>query len=172
VGVLIAGMVVMATFLLTSAVMFGTFLATTVSQGQSLKELTEMNQKRAGSALSITAASVDSPGGTDVTVQAGNTGNQSVTRFGEMDVILRYTDVDDKAVLTYLRYSSIVLGDNQWTVAVTGVQPDSFNPKMWDPGESLPLDLRVNPAIKSGTPAQVVVGTPWGVSDLSSVVNP
>ena len=171
-GTVLAGMVVITTFLLTSALLFGTFLSTSVSQGESLKVLTHLSSKRLGSALTITSASVVTPGGPDVAVQVDNSGSQSVVRFGELDVILKYTDTDNNAALRYLPYTSGPVGNNQWTIATTGVQPDSFNPGMWDPGETLPIDLRVSPAIKAGTAAEVVVGTPWGVNDNSSVVNP
>ena len=167
----LAGMVVIATFLLTSFLLFGTFLSTSVSQGESLKVLTDISSKRLGSALTITSASVVTPGGADVALQVNNSGSQSVVRFGELDVILKYTDTANNAALRYLPYTSGALS-NKWTIATTGVQPDSFNPGMWDPGESLPIDLRVSPAIKAGTAAEVVVGTPWGVNDNSSVVNP
>ena len=168
----IAGMVVIATFLLTSVLMFGTFLSTSVSQGESLKVLTDVSSKRLGSGLTITNASVVTPGGPDVAVQVDNSGSQSVVRFGELDVIPKYTDTANNAAFKYLAYTTGALGNNQWTIATTGVQPDSFNPGMWDPGESLPIDLRVSPAIKTGAAAEVVVGTPWGVNDNSSVVNP
>ena len=168
----IAGMVVITTFLLTSVMMFGAFLTTSVSQGESLRVLTHVSNKRLGSGLTIESASVVTPAGPDVAVQVDNSGNQSVVRFDELDVILKYTDTDNIAALTYLPYTSGALGNNQWTIATTGVQPDSFNPGMWDPGEILPIDLRVSPAIKAGTAAEVVVGTPWGVNDKNSVVNP
>ena len=171
-GTVLAGMVVITTFLLASVLMFGAFLSASVSQGESLRVLTHVSSERLGSALTITSASVVTPAGPDVAVQVDNSGSQSVARFGDLDVILRYTDTDNTAALMYLAYTSGVLGSNQWTIATTGVQPDSFNPGMWDPGESLPIDLRVPPAIKSGTAAEVVVGTPWGVNDKSSVVNP
>ena len=171
-GTVLAGMVVITTFLLASVLMFGAFLSASVSQGESLRVLTHVSSERLGSALTITSASVVTPAGPDVAVQVDNSGSQSVARFGDLDVILRYTDTDNTAALMYLAYTSGVLGSNQWTIATTGVQPDNFNPGMWDPGETLPIDLRGSPAIKSGIAAEVVVGTPWGVNDKSSVVNP
>ena len=45
----LAGMLVMTTFLLTSVMMFGTFLSTSVSQGESLKALAGVSIKRLGS---------------------------------------------------------------------------------------------------------------------------
>ncbi len=98
--------------------------------------------------------------------------NFTVADFSEMDVIIQYTDTSDNLTLTYLGYNAGGLDDNEWTVAVTGVQPDSFNPRMWDSDEELTVDLRVSPAIKAGTTAFVVVATPWGVNDQSSITNP
>lgn len=100
-----------------------------------MRVLTHVSSERLGSALTITSASVVTPTGPDVAVQVDNSGSQSVARFGDLDVILKYTDTDNTAALMYLAYTSGVLGSNQWTIATTGVQPDNFNPGMWDPGE-------------------------------------
>ena len=89
-----------------------------------------------------------------------------------MDVIVKYTDESDNSVLTRLDYVSSGIGDNQWTLAGTGVTPDIFNPGIWDSDERMFIDLRVNPAVKSGTSALVVVGSPWAVADQTSVIAP
>ena len=171
-GIIIAGMVVVAMLLAASGVMFSTFLDTSVSGGQSLKKLTQDNIQRVGSALKIISLTFEQGGNTDLTGELDNTGSQSVFRFGEMDVVVKYTDSDDKSVLTHLLYVESGIGNNQWTLASTGVTPDSFNPNAWDSDESLFVDLRVDPAVKSGTAAVVVVGTPWAVSDQTSVNAP
>ena len=101
-----------------------------------------------------------------------HTGSESVFSFNDMDVILQYTDVSDNTTITYLRFDSVAAGVNEWTVPATGVQPDSFNPKVWDSDETLTIDIQVSPLIKSGTDAHVVVGTPQGVADQSNLTNP
>ena len=171
-GIIIAGLVVITMLLIASGVMFSTFLGTSVSGGQSLKELNQNNVHRAGSALHIASAAFEPGGNTDLTVQMDNTGSQSVFRFSEMDVIVRYTDSMDNSVLTRLDYVTSVLSNNKWTLSSTGVTPDSFNPNVWDSDESLFIDLRVDPSVKSGTSALVVVGTQWAVSDQTSVAAP
>ena len=171
-GIIIAGLVVVTMLLAASGVMSSTFLDTSVSGGQSLKELAQDNIQRVGSALKITSIVFESSGNTDLTVQLDNTGSQSVFRVGEMDVIVKYTDSSDNSVLTRLGYVESGIGNNQWTFASTGVTPDSFNPNAWDSDESLYADLRVDPAVKSGTSAIVVVGSPWAVSDQTSVDAP
>ena len=107
-----------------------------------------------------------------MTVNVDHTGSQSVARFGDMDVIVEYTNSSNNPVLTRLKYNAAAVGNNEWTISATGVQPDSFNPRFWDSDESLVIDLRVDPAVKSGTSALIVVGTPWAVSDQTSVSAP
>jgi len=172
VGILIAGILIITTFLVASSLMFGTILNGTVEQTQALKDLAVINKQLTGSALNITSAVVDTPGGGDVTVVVDNTGSESVFNFADMDVVIQYTDVSDNSRLTYLAFNSVSAGANEWTVPTTGVQPDSFNPNVWDSDEVLTIDIQVNPLIKSGAAALVVVGTPQGVADQSDLTNP
>jgi len=171
-GIIIAGLVVITMLLAASGVMFSTFLNSSVSGAQSLKDLNRANVQRHGSALNITNGAFDGSESKDLIISVDNTGSQSVARFGDMDVIVEYTDSSDKSVLTRLQYTDAAIGNNQWTVSATGVQPDSFNPRFWDSDESLYIDLRVNPAVKSGTSVLIVVGTPWAVADQSTVDAP
>jgi hypothetical protein len=162
-SVLIPGVLVIASFLLASVIMFGTFLTTSATQAQSLKELGKISQERVGSAISITSGSVTSSvtgSHTDMRLLVENTGSQSVVDFGQMDVIVQYTDAADNPVLSYLAYRPAGVGDNQWTNPVTGVTPDTFNPRIWDPDETFTIELRVAPDVKSGTSALVAVTTP------------
>ena len=170
-GNLLAGALVISTFLAASALMFSSFLTSSVTQAESLKDFTRSSQGLVGGALNITDAAVYPPGGGDVWVHVDNTGSRSVANFSQIDVIMQYTDTSDNLRLTYLDYNASGAGANQWTVSATGVQPDDFNPRIWDSDETLLFDLQVAPAVKPGTPALVVVGTPWGVSDQNSVDN-
>ncbi|GEM_PF-1974788 len=171
-GILIAGLVVITMLLVASGVMFSSFLETSVTGAQSLKEITQVSTERSGSALDITSGVFDGAAGKDLSVVVDNTGSQTVVQFGEMDVIVEYTDSSDNAVLTFLDYEALGIGNNKWTVPTTGVTPDTFNPGLWDSDENLFIDMRVDPAVKSGTAALVVVATPWGVSDQTSVSAP
>ena len=164
-GIIIAGMVVITMLLLSSGLMFSTFLDASVSGAQSLKDLTQGKVARLGSGLNIVSAAFYSGSDTDLTIQLENTGSQSVVRLGEMDVIIDYTDGSDTSVLTRLKYTTAAIGVGEWTLSVTGVTPDTFNPGIWDSDESMYIDLKVDPAVKSGTSALIVVSTPWAVSD-------
>ncbi|NQW23195.1 MAG: hypothetical protein HQ475_07115 [SAR202 cluster bacterium] len=160
------------TFLVASTLMFGSILNGSAQQSQALKEQAVVNQHLAGSALNITSATIGTSGSAYVRVSIDNTGSESVFDFSEMDVILKYTDDLDATNLTHLTFNSVSAGVNQWTVPVSGVQPDTFNPNAWDSDEVLTLDIQVTPSIKSGTSANIVVGTPQGVTDQSDLTNP
>lgn len=171
---LASGIIVIASFLLSSVIMFGTFLTMSTDQSQSLKDLGKISKEKLGSSISISSAAVagSSPGvSTDMTLQVNNTGSQSVADFSEMDVIIQYTDSSDNLVQKYLSYNAAGAGNNEWTNPVTGVTPDTFNPRMWDPDETFTIDLRVAPDVKSGTSALVVVSTPKAASDQTSISN-
>jgi hypothetical protein len=169
---LIPGLLIIASFLVASMIMFGTFLFISTTQSESLKDLGKVSRERVGSAIGISSASITSsaPGSsTDITVSVDNTGSQSVADFNQMDVIVQYTDSSDNLVRRSLGYNDSGIGNNQWTQGVPGVTPDILNPGMWDSDETFTMDLRVAPDVKSGTSAVIVVGTPQGASDQTSV---
>ena len=149
-------------------------MATSSTQAESIRDLGKLNQQKAGSEIRITSGIVTAsvPGShTDMTLLVDNIGSQSVQSFDEMDVIAQYTDSADATVLKYLAYSDGGPGDNQWTNPVTGIAPDTFNPRMWDPDETMTIELRVAPPVKQGTSALVVVNTPKAARDQTSVSN-
>jgi hypothetical protein len=171
---LIPGLLIIASFLVASMIMFGTFLFISTTQSESLKDLGKVSRERVGSAIGISSASITSsaPGSsTDISVSVDNTGSQSVADFNQMDVIVQYTDSSDNLVRRSLGYNDSGIGNNQWTQGVPGVTPDILNPGMWDSDETFTMDLRVAPDVKSGTSAVIVVGTPQGASDQTSVSN-
>jgi len=170
---LVPGMLVMITLLLSSALLFSSFLSSATSQAGSLRELAQSREAQVRSSIDITSAAVVTTyaTGTDVRVLVDNVGAQSVAEFNRLDVIVQYTDPSDNPVRKYLGYSSSGMADNQWTNSASGITPDSFNPRMWDPDEVFTIDLRVVPAIKTGTSAVVVVATPQAASDQTTVPN-
>ena len=171
---MISGVLIISSFLLASVLMFNAFLTTSSTQAQSIRNLGRLNQQKAGSEISITSGTVTASvtgSGTNMTLLVDNIGSQSVQSFDEMDLIVQYTDSAGVAVLKYLTYSDGGAGDNQWTNPVTGLTPDTFNPRMWDPDETMSIELRVAPSVKQGTSALVVVNTPRAARDQTSVSN-
>jgi hypothetical protein len=171
---LIPGLLIIASFIVASMIMFGTFLFVSITQSEALKDLGKISRERAGSAVSISSASITSAtlgSSSDITVSVDNTGSQSVADFSQMDVIVQYTDSSGNLVRRSLPYNDSSIGDNQWTQGAPGITPDILNPGMWDSDESFTIDLRVAPDVKSGTSAVIVVGTPQGTSDQTTVSN-
>ena len=154
--------------------MFGTFLATSDMQARSLKDLAKLNNDKVGSVISISSGSVTNTvtgASTDMRLLVKNSGSKLVADLSEIDVIVEYTDDSDNTVLKYLAYNSAAAGDNEWTKPVSGISPDTFNPNIWDPDETLTIDLKVVSSVKWGTPALVVVATPRAASDQISITN-
>lgn len=173
-SVVISGILVITSFILASVLMFGTFLTTSTTQSQSLKDLAKINREKVGSAIDITSGSVTSTvtgSNTDIRLLVGNTGSQLVPDLSEMDVIVQYTDDSGNLVLGYLTYNSGGAGDNEWTSPPGGIAPDDFNPNIWDPDEVLTIDLRVASSVKWDTSALVVVATARAATDQISVTN-
>lgn len=174
-SIVISGVLIISSFLLASVLMFGSFLTTSSTQAESIRNLGRLNQQKAGSEIRITSGTVTASvtgSGTDMTLLIDNTGSQSVQSFDEMDVIVQYTDITDTTVLKYLTYNDGGAGENQWTNPATGgITPDTYNPRMWDPDETMTIELRVLPLVKQGTWALVVVSTPKAAGDQTLVSN-
>ena len=74
-SITISGAIVMAVFLLVALLIFGAVLATTTTQGTSLREASDERLTQLAAGLSITSTSAaDSGDGTNVTVTGDNTG--------------------------------------------------------------------------------------------------
>ena len=168
----------MGTFLVVVAFTFTDVLGTSATQDASLREASELRASRVAAALSISNTSGSaSGGGTDVTASVYNQGSSSYGDFSRMDVLVQYTtDTGDREV-QHLKYVCKELcggagnpDQGEWTVS--GIDPDTYNPKMWDPDEVITVDILVSPAVKSNTAVLVAVVTPWGISDTSAVTNP
>lgn len=169
-SIVIPGGLIIATLLLTSVLLFGTSLNARAIQAQAFKEFADVNTERLGSAIDITSATASNlNNGTDVTVVVKNIGSGSIAIFDQMDVIMHYTTPPNVLVGTRLAYTTAnPPGDNLWTK--TGISPDSLNPGMWDPNETLTISLRVVPKIKDGTTGTLVIATPKGVTDSFPVL--
>lgn len=171
---LIPGILIIATFLLAAVIMFSTFLSISTTQSDSLKVMGQINRERAGSLISISSAGItgSSPGvSTDMSLEVDNIGSRSVADFGRMDVIVQYTDSSDNPVFRYVTYNPAGVGDDEWAIPEGGISPDTYNPGMWDPDETLTIDLRVTPDVKSGTQAVVTVSTPAAAGHQITVSN-
>jgi hypothetical protein len=75
---LIPGLLIIASFIVASMIMFGTFLFVSTTQSEALKDLGKVSRERAGGAISISSAGITSstPGSsTDIALSVDNTGS-------------------------------------------------------------------------------------------------
>lgn len=176
-SVVIAGSFVIVTFLLAAVVIFNTVLGTTSTQGASLREASDLRMSQVGGNISISSTSTgDTGGGTTITIAVDNPGAISYIGdsfngdFSRMDLLVDYTNTTGGQEVRRLTYVCKELcstaggpSANRWTI--TGLSPDTFNPKIWDPDETVTISSTIAPAVKTGVPGKVVVVVPDGVSD-------
>ena len=176
-SIVIAGAFVTVTFLLAAVVIFNTVLGTTSTQGASLREASDLRVSQVGGNISISSTSTgDTGGGTTLTLVVDNPGaisyigNDFNGDFSHMDVLAEYTNVTGSQEVKRLSYVCKALcgtsgspSGNEWTI--TGLSPDTFNPKIWDPDETATISSKLSPKVKTGVAGKVVVVVPDGVSD-------
>lgn len=97
-----------------------------------------------------------------------NTGQTKLADFDEWDVIVQYYDTGGSKVIKWLPYNSSTPGDNEWTVVGiyldTGGTPEVFEPNIFNPGEVMKIQLKLNPLVGDETTNLVTISTPNGVS--------
>lgn len=129
--------------------------------GQSLKqsETSIGEQNRTG--LTSTAESIDASG-TNITVTVLNNGQTDIGQFAQMDVVLQYFDEAGVRHSEWIPYTSGALGADTWTTGT--FTNDVFEPGILNPGESMQILVRVNPAVGHGTTNLAIIGTGNGVT--------
>ena len=155
-GILILGVFLVAVVLLSEAIV----VSNTV-MGDAVKVTAELAGERARTMLSLeTTTSATST--SSLTADVSNTGSTSISKYEKMDLIVDYERNDGTFVYGRLSYISGSPGNNQWTD--TSRTPDTFQPGMWDSGETLKLSAVLDPVQRSGTTGTVTVATPNGVA--------
>ncbi|MBI4305426.1 MAG: hypothetical protein HY678_03815 [Chloroflexi bacterium] len=111
-------------------------------------------------------------GGADLRLAARNTGNTSVLKFDNWDVIAHYkSSTSSSSVLVKrLTYTSAATpGDNEWNVR--GIYRDAvdevgetFGQDQLDPLEEIVIQARLQPAAATSTVGQLLVSTGQGVT--------
>ena len=159
-GINISVLVVLAVLTIVLAMMGSVSIISQTVVNVNLQEGIDLSGVRARTDLSIVTTSTS---GADLTVTVANTGATTVFDFAHMDFIVDYTEPSGGGtqVISRLTYTKGALGNNQWKK--TSVSPDDFEPGAWNPGETVTLDARLDPAPQTGTTGTVAVGTPNGV---------
>jgi len=175
VSIVLPGILVIGILLLATVQIFDTVLKTGADQGTSLREASAELSRRLRTAVSITSLSESqNAAGSDVTVVLKNSGAFSISQFSRMDVLVRYTTDPGALAIKRLSYVTGTPPANQWSLCsgsplVCSISPDTYNPNILDSDESATLTLRLEPQVKAATALTVVVVTPNGVYDSSTI---
>ena len=112
--------------------------------------------------------------GTIVQVTLENAGETKLEDFDKWDVIVQYYDASSNYLIKRLPYytkagDSGVWEDNEWKVEGIYLDagtsdPEVFDPGIFNPDEEMIIQMKVDPAVGTGTTNLAIVATPNGVS--------
>ena len=128
--------------------------------GQTLRESEDRYAQQNRTGLTITGTSIDGSGA-NVTVTLRNDGATPIGDWAAMDVLVQYFGETGTRYDKYLAYTQ-ALGSDTWTTGP--FTDDIFEPGILNQGETVELQLRVNPVVGAATTNRVIVGTDRGVT--------
>ncbi|GBD14399.1 hypothetical protein HRbin25_00272 [bacterium HR25] len=158
----IPSLILAAAMIMTSLVVAGAARTYWSSTAPSLKEAVATAEQRLGTELSVTDKSLNA-GGDRVTVTLENRGRTPIADPRLMDLMVSYTDQAGQRHSSWYPYADGPLQQNTWTI--TAIQGDRRNPGMVDPGETMVLEVWLDPPVDTAnTDRWLVVSTPSGLS--------
>jgi len=170
-GTVIAGIYFVAILLVSCYVYADSMNRISAVSWKSLQEASGISLSRLKSGLSITSVVV-AGNRTKLYVNLTNDGTVKIDRidFGEMDLILTYTDEGTNLTQTYwCYYNSVELTTHRWALnsSFTNPYPSIVNPLDWDPSEALSLVIQLPAAnqMKHDAGGYLRVVLPKGSSD-------
>jgi len=153
----LAGLLILAMFITTSLITFRSTLFGEVAVSSASREASRVMGENARTEIAIDSAAGDTF--CSLTLVVTNTGATRVLDVPMMDVIIQFgAGANAAQQLTYTPSGPPLVG--QWTdTALSG----SFEPGIFNPGESLTIDGKAL-LIETGT-GTITVGAPQGVTD-------
>lgn len=129
--------------------------------GQQLKQSETAIGAQNRTAVESTGSSID-PTGANITITMLNDGQTDLSQYDKMDVVLQYFDENGVRYDKWIPYTSGALAADTWTTGT--FTNDAFEPGILNPGESVDINIRVNPPVGAGTTNRAVIGTENGVT--------
>jgi hypothetical protein len=155
-ALMIAAILMLATVLISRGGYFGADAI-----GRTLRDSEERYGQQNRTGLTVTNTSIDGSGA-NLTVTVRNDGSTPVADYPGMDVLVQYFGETGTRYDKWIAYTSGALGSDTWTTGP--FTNDVFEPKILNPGESVDLTVRVNPAVGAGTTNRAIIGTEKGVT--------
>jgi len=127
--------------------------------GDAWQDAEERTVERVRSDISITSINVS---GSRVDVTVRNDGATRVIDFARMDLVVQYQE----GVNSYIKYlpytASSPPSDDTWTV--DSISNDVIDPGVLNTGESMNVQIQLNPAVGAGSTNWLQVTTDLGIS--------
>ncbi|MHC1757316.1 MAG: hypothetical protein AB9861_18115 [Methanosarcina sp.] len=160
-GSIIAAMVSVATILLASYICSkgGFYMADGLSK--SVIEMQENRNEILKTEIEVTGVSTHR---VDILVSLQNKGSTKIGDFTYMDVIVTYQNESGTVKTIWIPYQEgEVLSENRWTKL--DIVPDLINPGVFDPGEKMELQVRLDTSDPPGNSSinWLMVAAPNGV---------
>lgn len=131
------------------------------------KEMGVRTEELACTAISATAIQARVPWNGVVEVTVENSGQRSLGKFADWDVVVQWYDASSVYYIKRLSYvTGTSPGDDQWAVYALQLNgsTETFQPGMLDPSEQLILHMKPVPDLGNGKALMVVVSTPNGAT--------
>jgi hypothetical protein len=98
-------------------------------------------------------------------VTVKNKGQTKLASFDKWDAIVSYLDSANASHSTWLPYTAILPGDNEWQKTRIGLDgpTEFFEPGILNPDEEMVILAHLNPPPKAGSSGDVSLATPNGV---------
>ncbi len=157
----LAGLLILGVFFTTEMIMFRSNMYGNLVTAESTQHATRVSGERARTIIEIAAAVTD--GFCNLTIDLDNDGAVSLVDPSHMDVIVQFPGGSNSPQrLIYVGSGPPSLGE--WaSISISG----AFNPGIFDPGEDMQIDAKLNLSA-SETTGTVTVATPNGVIATAS----
>ena len=165
----IGGMLIIAVFLSMMVFLSRAFIVSEIQTGTALNEAAALAGDRSRTDLTVLTFTTIS---SDLNVEVTNTGETSVAEFDRMDYIVSYTATNNALTIIRLTFREPNPAAGEWEPNRTTISPDSFQPGIWNPGETLTLEGHISPGPKSGTTGTAWVSSPNGVVAIGQFTVP
>ena len=160
----LAGMLIMAVLLSGVVIMSRATVTSYITTGTAVREAAAVSGERERTEITFVTSTVS---GSNLQVDVKNTGNISISNYAKMDFIVDYIQSpgapEGTPNVERLTYATSSPASLQWTDL--SLTPDTYQPLLWDPGETITLDANLSPGPKAGFGYSntVLVSTPNGV---------
>jgi hypothetical protein len=162
----ITALIVISLLVLSILMVTERSLSAQATFSESLRQMQEGIEERSRTGITPIKAETKASGAT-IEITLKNTGNTKLADFGQWDVILEY-DTGGGWQTRWYSYTASSSA-NQWTVAniylnAAALTPEIFEPKIFNPGEEMVIQVNVSPAVGSPTTNWATIATPNGIS--------